>query len=280
VEDIEALIDMINADLAAQGNIGCSDKVNVVTHSLGAGEVLAGLAGNANLADKINLVLNYAPCPIPTFFNNSASDWRMLSETAPSPRELDQIVEEDISGRRELGHSHYYYNSYWDRVERYCNWYPSSCYNYCDWYPGYCDQFCERFPDYCVPQPPAAIKNRQFFLDLFDELDIYSRYGPTWADEVEDICEEVSYWSCHAFRSTVDDGNKEMSIQQWEHMWQQSYHRKFNEYSGTFGEDGWTAAIPEINVAAIATKMVNFYPSEDDVCDKDLNKALMDTITG
>lgn len=130
-------------------------------------------------------------------------------------------------------------------------------------------------------------------MDLFDELNIYSRYGPNWAEQVDEICAEVSEASCDAFKATItdnegrrldavtaDEGLKEMSIQQYEHMWQQSYHRKFNEWSATWAEDGWTADIPEINVADIATRMVNFYGSADDKCDIEINKALLDTSAG
>jgi len=161
-----------------------------VTHGVGAGEVLAGLAGDATLADKVSLLLNLAPCPIPTNLGDAANDERRMLKSVSAPRELEQIVEEEM-GLRELGHS-YYYNSYWTRIEQYCTWNPDSCLSYCDWYPDYCDEFCSRFPQWCVPQPPASIKNRQIFLDLFDELNIYSRYGPNWEAQVDEICEEVS----------------------------------------------------------------------------------------
>lgn len=71
-----------------------------------------------------------------------------------------------------------------------------------------------------------------------------------------------------------------MGIKQYEHMWQQSYFKKFNEYWPTWATDGWTADIPEINVADIATRMINFYPSSDDECDIETNKTLLDTSVG
>lgn len=149
VEDIATFIDAINEDYAGEGFTDCQNKVNVVTHGVGAGEVLAGLAGDADLADKVSLLLNLAPCPIPTNLGNAANDERRMLKSVLAPRELEQIIEEDM-GARELGHN-YYYDSYWARTERWCNYNSGSCLSYCDWYPTYCDEFCSRFPQWCVP---------------------------------------------------------------------------------------------------------------------------------
>ena len=67
MEDIEPLVDLILA------NNGLCDKVQILTNGLGAGEVLAGLAGNATLPDKISYVTNLAPCVIPTY--GFAANW-------------------------------------------------------------------------------------------------------------------------------------------------------------------------------------------------------------
>ena len=108
------------------------------------------------------MITNLAPCLVPTFFSDVASDsdsnsddgssshstdhhWRILSgkqSPGDAPRELQEAIEEDLS-TRELSHSNYnynyssYYHNYdpWANTKKYCEWYPSSCYKYCDWYP-------------------------------------------------------------------------------------------------------------------------------------------------
>ena len=92
VEDIEAFVDLILAT-----RTDCS-AVQIVTHGVGAGEVLAGLAGDATLPDKVSFVTNLAPCVVPTYLTDNSSKihshnhWRrMLSEEqspAEPPREL------------------------------------------------------------------------------------------------------------------------------------------------------------------------------------------------
>ena len=59
----------------------------------------------------------------------------------------------------------------------FCNKHPASCEKYCDWYPDYCEEFCMRMPQFCVPE---AIENYYAFLDIVDELRIFSFYGPDW----------------------------------------------------------------------------------------------------
>jgi hypothetical protein len=152
MNDIGSNIDFINESLVAEEKWACGDKVQIMTHSLGTGEVLAGLALDEDLAAKVNLVTNLAPCAVTTYQNPDETERRMLSIFAnhqavgDAPRELEDIVDEDMP-LRELSHSSYYNkSSYWDRTRIYCDKYPSSCYNYCDWYPSFCDAFCVEFP--------------------------------------------------------------------------------------------------------------------------------------
>lgn len=284
-EDIGAFIDLINTTVTDEAKFTCSGAVQIVAHSLGTGEVLAGLAGDATLADKVNFVTNLAPCAVPTYLNNGAeteedsesSHWhRMLSqkqEPMEAPRELEAIVEEDMP-KRELGHGSWKKESYWDRTKRYCSYYPSSCYNYCDWYPSYCDEFCEQLPEFCVPE---QIRNYYALQDIYDELCIESLYGPDWEAQVDAICEKVSWSTCDSFKDTVGAGFAEMSVTQLEHMWQMSYNRSFSAYSADFDEDQTTT---DIDVSGVNTRMVSFYVDEDPVCDTDVNQGVFDTVPG
>ena len=114
--------------------------------------------------------------------------------------------------KRELTHygsysssySHSYYNyDPWARTKKYCSYYPSKCYKYCDWYPSYCDEFCENLPEFCVPE---EIRNFYSLQKIMEENDVFSRYGPNWKDQVDDICKEVGYKTCTSLKSTVDSG--------------------------------------------------------------------------
>lgn len=94
---------------------------------------------------------------------NMDGDIRELHETFTSERERELSVGETTG--RELSHYYYddfntiYRSSYWDRTERYCNYYSGSCYSYCDWYPSYCSEFCYWFPEYCQPAVPVEVTN-------------------------------------------------------------------------------------------------------------------------
>lgn len=210
------------------------------------------------LADVVEKVTNLAPCVVTTYQQASDSTdeegeghnadghhdhehnhgWRLLStmksrqlEAVEEPRELSEIVEEDMP-LRELSYYSHSYESYWDRTERYCEHYPDNCFKYCDWYPHYCEAFCDRFPQFCIPDD---VKSYYDFLALVEELEIYSFYGPNWADQVVAICERVDTASCESLEATVsttevdgDSGYREMSVQQLEHLWQQSYTGEFD----------------------------------------------------
>ena len=114
---------------------------------------------------------------------------------------------EDEFPNRELWHkSNNYYSyghkstySYWDRVKRYCKWYPSSCFNYCDWYPNWCDEFCEVLPKFC-DDTPEDIKTYYELYDVYDELGIESLYGPDWENQVDEVCKKVSKKNCDNLR--------------------------------------------------------------------------------
>jgi len=185
--------------------------------------------------------------------------------------------------RRELwSHS---YESYWDRTEKYCEHYPDNCFKYCDWYPHYCDAFCERFPQFCIPD---EVKNFYDFLDLVAELEIYSFYGPKWADQVDAICEKVDTASCDALKATVstvedgDAGYREMSVQQLEHMWQQSYTGRFMEYNDSFRTsfaDEAAADGLEDGIKAISTTVANIYVQDDQVCTPKVQQDIFKTLT-
>ena len=93
--DYSQFIDLILAT-NNNPNLTCT-KVQVVTHGLGAGEVLAGLASDATLPDKVSYVTNLTPCIIPTYIIDGDDDdkgSRMLSvldeKQSPGepPREL------------------------------------------------------------------------------------------------------------------------------------------------------------------------------------------------
>ena len=66
-EDIGAFIDLINETLDDEGIWDCNGTVQIVTHGIGAGEVLAGLNLDADLPAKVSFVTNLAPCLVPTY---------------------------------------------------------------------------------------------------------------------------------------------------------------------------------------------------------------------
>ena len=186
--------------------------MQIVTHGLGAGEVYSGLAGAPTWADKINNVTNVSPCLVPTYLTKDNGKHRMLTakqEPSDAPRELQDIMDEERPSR-ELWHRSSY-SSYWYRVERYCKYYPNSCYHYCDWYPSWCNEFCKRFPQFCEPQTPAEIEAYYDLLDVYIACGVESLYGPNWADQVDDVCKRVSWYTCKSLKYTVNAGLAEMS---------------------------------------------------------------------
>ena len=258
-----------------------------MTHGLGAGEVLAGLAEDAStLPGKVTSVMNLAPCVIPTYVisgdseDQDASGHRLLSALedkqmlSEPPRELHAIVEEDMP-KRELSSSWYYSReSYWARTEKYCEWNPSNCLKYCDWYPSYCEEFCDRLPQYCVPE---AVRLYYLRLAAFEAAGIESLYGPDWATQVETLCMTVSTEKCEELTATVDAGLAEMGVTQLEHMFQMDFNNSFSEYSTTFETDQTTTPI---DVTGVATRNRSLYVKDDDVCDTAINQAVLDTIPG
>ena len=149
--------------------------VQIIADGTGAAEALIALNESDEISGLTNIsqVLALTPCLVPTFLNQSSDDSdsshhrrlenmtnldgniRELHETFMSERERE--LSEGEPARRDL--SSFYYNdynttyrsSYWDRTERYCDYYQGSCFNYCDWYPSYCGEFCYWFPYYCKP---------------------------------------------------------------------------------------------------------------------------------
>ena len=55
--------------------------------------------------------------------------------------------------------------------------------------------------------------------EIYHDLKIFSKYGPDWEDQVEELCDEVDDETCWMLRYTVDKGYAEMSLQQLDHMW-------------------------------------------------------------
>lgn len=106
-------------------------------------------------------------------------------------------------------------------------------------------------------------------LELYDELEIYSKYGEDWADQVELICDQssVDYFTCMSLRSTVDQGYAEMSIEQLNHMWQIGYSGEFDEYNEDFCDGGWENDAPEFPLDDIQHVVItNFYVEDDAYC--------------
>ena len=184
-----------------------------------------------------------------------------------------------------------YYNSYshnrrdynydpWARTKKYCKYYPEKCYNYCDWYPSYCDGFCENLPEFCTPKDnrPEEVRNFYDLQDVMDELKIFSRYGPTWESEVEEICKDEDATTCEYLESTIGSPRAEVSDTQWEHMFQMNFSGAFTLFSDNFEED---QTVDKIDISSVTNRMVNIYqPTTDDKCDVELNRGLLDTVPG
>ena len=231
-----------------------------------------------------------APCAVTTYQQKSDAedeqghadshhDWRRLlraleskQEVPEAPRELQDIMAEDMQDQGR----HLASEDYWARTERYCMYYPSSCYNYCDWYPSFCDEFCERLPQYCVPD---EIRNFYAFLDIVRDCEIYSFYGPNWSEQVEQICARVNFQTCNSLRATTDGRYREMSVQQLDHMWQNSYTQKFQSWNPTFATDYEDGDQSDIDLSAIDETFVeNIYLANDKVCDADVNQGVLSAI--
>ena len=41
-------------------------------------------------------------------------------------------------------------------------------------------------------------------LELYDDLNIYSKYGEDWDHQVDELCDEVDRDTCMMLRATVD----------------------------------------------------------------------------
>ena len=75
---------------ADEGSQDCGNKVQIVTFGLGAGVTLSSLFDNASNSDNINMIINLAPCLVPTYLLDIYSDpdsssstdknWRMLAD--------------------------------------------------------------------------------------------------------------------------------------------------------------------------------------------------------
>ena len=71
-----------------EGSPDCGNKVQIVTFGLGAGVALSSLFDNASNSDNINMIINLAPCLVPTYFfdidrdseSDSGSHWRILAD--------------------------------------------------------------------------------------------------------------------------------------------------------------------------------------------------------
>lgn len=221
-EDIRYMISAI-LDTEKGAGTDCS-KVQIIAHSYGTAEALTYAAGNTASQDYVSNIISLAPCVIPTYLapnsqSTSGSDhthnawswwshWRMLEDASEIPEDMRELhsgvedaVQQSIGAGRELDESKgrelgYYYNSYWDRTASWCYRNGDSCNNYCSWYPSYCSEFCHWLPQYCGKK---EITNQCELNALYEELDIYSFYGPNFDTEVATICENVGYYTCQAF---------------------------------------------------------------------------------
>lgn len=288
-------------------------KVQIVAHGLGSAEALVTLSALPQTSARlISHLINLAPCPIPAS-QDYIDDRRILASAEAPPRELSE-ASEDILGDKadrylrksrslkkekkpksksksksrskspaDTSHSHNdNQDEFWNRTERYCQRYPDNCINnWCSWYPYKCDEFCDRFPQWCTP---PEVRAQCAMHEVYEDLKIYSKYGPEWEDQVDSLCDDhrVSYHMCHQLRSTVGQGYAEMAIQQLDHMWQVGNSREFDEYSGEFCEgDGWQEDAPEFPLDQISSEVVmtNIYVKDDPVCWPETQQALLDSLS-
>ena len=86
---------------------------------------------------------------------------------------------------------------------------------------------------------------------------------------------QVSAEKCEELRATVALDKKEMSVQQKEHMFQMDFNNSFSKYSTTFETDQTTTPI---DLSGISIRNRSVYVLDDDLCDSDINKAVLDSI--
>ena len=214
---------------AILGNGTACTKVQIIGDGTGVAEALIAANASATGAMDISQLIALTPCLVPTYLSSNSSHRRLddMTNLDGDIRELHETFQDDLkrelsegdSSGRDLSDT-YYRSSYWDRTERYCDFYAGSCFSYCDWYPSHCSEFCYWMPEYCVPAIPAEVTNQCNLLTEARALDIFSFYGADWETEVTSLCTKVSYSQCADLKATVDSGLKEVSLKQFELMFQ------------------------------------------------------------
>ena len=267
--DIPAMVDQILSGTTCTG-------VQIIGDGTGAAEALIAANASGVAADsKVSQLIALTPCLVPTYLSSNSShrrlddmtnldgDIRELHETFMSERERELSVGEPAG--RELSHTYFdnynttYRSSYWDRTERYCDYYAGSCYSYCDWYPSHCNEFCYWFPEYCQAAVPAEVTNQCNLLTQARALMIYSFYGADWATEVTSLCTKVSYSQCADLKASIGQGYKEVSLKQFELMFQQAYTGEFDSFDADFCTTGYASATTDISLAGISVNVASFY---------------------
>ena len=116
---------------------------------------------------------------------------------------------------------------------------------------------------------------------VYRDLNIFSKYGPDWAEQVERVCEEVEWYTCEMLRNSVGKGYAEMSLQQLDHMWQISFSGEFDKYNPDFCENnGWGTDMPEFPVEDISgVVLTNIYVDNDPYCNPETQQALLDPLS-
>lgn len=205
---------MATEAIAQKTSSSTCDSVNVVASGIGAAEAILG----ADDFPSITQVITTTPCYVPDYLSEGKEERRLLKDK-DSMRELNDSFKEDRkrelkegeSDNRGIGHSWYdddfdrqYRSHYWDRTERYCNWYPWNCYHYCDWYPRYCSEFCYWFPEFCEPEVPEEVAVICDLIEATSDAGIYSFYGENYSDDVDTLCDTVDYDTCQSLRAAED----------------------------------------------------------------------------
>ena len=202
------------------------------------------------------------------------------NKAAKKPNALKNREPQSAAESGMLSHSKEDWEAFWGRTERYCTRYTEKCVeNFCsNWYPNLCEEFCERFPQWCTPDPVTEQCDLQ---EIFHDLQIYSKYGPNWVNQVEEVCDEVDSRTCYKLRGTVDMGYAEMSHEQLDHMWQISYSGEFDEYNPYFCEDGEfetdTDEFPLEDITGIV--MTNIYVDQDPYCKPEVQQNILDPLS-
>lgn len=285
-KDVTAMISKIlETSLDTADGVGdcLTKKVQIVAQCLGSLEALTAMAAFPDdSATKVSNVINMAPCGVRAEPAACSDDTRRrlgASEDAlDGLRKLDQEMEIQASEGRQLGHYHYY--SYWDRVADYCEMYEEqgACYHYCDWRPYYCEEFCSRdeFKKYCQPE---CISAQYAVYDALKDAGIYSMFGEDWDTKVDDVCDEVGASSdvCTALQATVPTTRPEVSLQQEEHLWQQSYTQEMDKYNPDFVAD-YSVDTMEIALDAISVPVISLFVENDVACNEDLSETFMEDI--